>query len=214
MIMMMKIYSVKINRALARCIRFWQTRWHCSDEFVKSFWQHAIWLSHSKTPRIYGVSLDACKMITSYLLNRQQSVKVSGQVSAWSVINRGVPRTTFVNLFLNDLCCFVELNSNIANYADDNHLYNENACIKSWYATLKTTQMFVCLGLKITIWLQILKSSKGISHPGMVKCPFLFLLMVLPSYLQMKLMYWALHLMTNWSLIPTFRAYVFVHQDK
>ena len=167
----------------------------------------------------YGVSLDACNMIISYLINRQQRVKVSGQVSEWSVINRGVPQGSVLgpllfNLFLNDLF-FVELNGNIANYADDNHLYNENACIKkSWYVTLKTTQMFVCLGLKITVWLRILKSSKDLSHPGMVKCPFLFLLMVIPSYLQMKLMYWVLYLMTNWSLIPMFRAYVFVRQDK
>ena len=48
--------------------------------------------------------------------------------------------------------------------------------------------MSVCLGLKITVRLRILKSSKDVSHPGMVKCPFLFLLMVIPSYLQMKLM--------------------------
>ena len=93
------------------------------------------------------------------------------------------------NLLLNDIFFFVESNGNIANYADDNHLNNENAFIKIWYVTLKTTQMFVCLGLKITVWLRILKSSKDLSHPGMVKYPFLFLVMVIPSYLQIKLMY-------------------------
>ena len=156
-------------------------------------------------------------MITSYLINRQQRVKVSGQVSEWSVINRGVPQGSVLgpllfNLFLNDLF-FVKLNGNIANYADDNHLYNENACIKKLICDIENDSN-VCLGLKITVWLRILKNSKDLSHPGMVKCPFLFLLMIIPSYLQMKLMYWALHLMTNWSLIPMFRAYVFVHQDK
>ena len=96
----------------------------------------------------YGVSLDASNMITSYLINRQQRVKVSGQVSEWSVINRGVPQGSVLglllfNLFLNDLF-FVELNGNIANYADDNHLYNENACIKKLICDIENDSN-VCL---------------------------------------------------------------------
>ena len=60
----------------------------------------------------YGVSLSRRlyndNYLNSYRINRQQRVKVSGQVSEWSVINRGVPLGSvlgplLVNLFLNDL---------------------------------------------------------------------------------------------------------------
>ena len=95
-----------------------------------------------------GVSLDACNMIISYLINRQQRVKVPGQVSEWSVINRGVPQGSgfgplLFNFFLHDLF-FVELNGNIANHADDNHLYNENACIKKLICDIENDSN-VCL---------------------------------------------------------------------
>ena len=44
---------------------------------------------------------------------------------------------------------------------------------KSWYVTLKTTQMFVCLGLKITVWLRILKKFQGLitSRDGEMSIP-------------------------------------------
>ena len=74
-------------------------------------------------------------MIVSYLSNRRQRVKISGEVSNWSTINRGVPQGSVLgpllfNLFLNDLF-FVKLSGKIANYADDNHLYNKNECIEN-----------------------------------------------------------------------------------
>ena len=87
-------------------------------------------------------------MITSYLINRQQRVKVSGQVSEWSVINCGVPQGSVLgpllfNLFLNNLF-FIEFNGNIANYSDDNHLNNENACIKKLICVIENDSK-VCL---------------------------------------------------------------------
>ena len=53
--------------------------------------------------------------------------------------------------FLNDLF-FVELDGNIANYADDNHLYNENACIKKLICDIENDSN-VCLSWfkKITV---------------------------------------------------------------
>ena len=77
--------------------------------------------------RAYGMSKNACNMIVSYLSNRRQRVKISGEVSNWFTINRGVPQGSVLgllfNIFLNDLF-LVQISGNIANCADDNHLYN------------------------------------------------------------------------------------------
>ena len=83
----------------------------------------------------YGMSKNECSMIVSYLSNRRQRVKISGEVSNWSTINRSVLQGSVLgpllfNLFLNDLF-FVKLSGKIASYADDNHLYNENECIEN-----------------------------------------------------------------------------------
>ena len=53
-----------------------------------------------------------------------------GKYSNWATINRGVPQGSVLgpllfNIFINDLF-FSGILSNIANYADDNHLFNSN----------------------------------------------------------------------------------------
>ena len=53
-----------------------------------------------------------------------------GKYSDWATINRGVPQRSVLgplsfNIFINDLF-FSGILSNIANYADDNHLFNSN----------------------------------------------------------------------------------------
>ena len=80
----------------------------------------------------YGLSDDACNMVISYLKDRRQRVKVMGEFSDCATINRGVPQGSVMgpllfNIFLNDLF-YVDMNCEIANYADDNHLYYADNC--------------------------------------------------------------------------------------
>ena len=76
----------------------------------------------------YGYSLPALNLIQNYLANRKQRTKINDSYSLWSDILFGVPQGSILgpllfNIFLSDLFLVVK-DVNIANYADDNTLYD------------------------------------------------------------------------------------------
>ena len=107
----------------------------------------------------YGLSDDACTMVISYLKDRHQRVKVMGEFSYCTTINRDVPQGSVMgalsfNIFLNDLF-YVDMNYDIANYADDNHLYYANSCTITLKNVLENDTRAL-LGLKIITWMATL----------------------------------------------------------
>ncbi len=75
----------------------------------------------------YGMSINACEMIRSYLCNRKQRVKIGNVRSEWQIIHRGIPQGSIAgpvlfNIFVNDLFYFLQGLCSLYNYADDNSL--------------------------------------------------------------------------------------------
>ena len=76
--------------------------------------------------RAYGLAPDAVALMSSYLSDRVQQVRLGSHASTWEKIIKGVPqgsilRPLLFNIFLNDIFHFIK-QAVIYNYADDNTL--------------------------------------------------------------------------------------------
>ena len=78
-------------------------------------------------------------LISSYLTNRRQCIKISNTSSTFLDIIKGVPQGSIMgpllfNIFINDIFFFVK-NCDLYNYADDNTL----SCVDSSFASVEAT---------------------------------------------------------------------------
>ena len=76
--------------------------------------------------RAYGLTEKACSLVSSYLSDRKQQVKLGPHCSDWADIVKGVPQGSILgpllfNIFINDIFHIVD-QSSLYNYADDNTL--------------------------------------------------------------------------------------------
>jgi hypothetical protein len=76
----------------------------------------------------YGVDHNTVKLISSYLSNRYQRVKLSDHYSTWQQIEAGVPQGSILgplhfNIFMNDLA-YVVKNCDLSAYADDTQIFS------------------------------------------------------------------------------------------
>jgi hypothetical protein len=84
---------------------------------------HQLIIAKLKT---YGMKEEGCAFIWSYLSKRRQRVKLSGCVSEWLEMLKGVPQGSILgpilfNIFMNDIYASIT-QASLYNYADDNTL--------------------------------------------------------------------------------------------
>ena len=97
---------------------------------MQLFWQisqkHIIYDLLIAKLNAYGFGQVALKLVHGYLCDRSQSVKVGSSFSKEFDILCGVPQGSILGpLLLTALCdlCFIDMSSDIANYADDTTPY-------------------------------------------------------------------------------------------
>ena len=91
----------------------------------------------------YGLSINACNLMWSYLSGRMQRVKMGNIKSTWQCINKGVPQGSILgpllfNIFLNDLFYIMGSDCNLYNFADDNTIGKWNFDIYTLKSQLET----------------------------------------------------------------------------
>ena len=90
----------------------------------------------------YGLSMSACHLLTSYLRDRTQRVKLGNTKSKWLHIDKGSAQGSILgpfcyNVFTNDMLSIVSDNIEIYNYADDNTVI----CSRYEYEDIKAELM-------------------------------------------------------------------------
>ena len=80
----------------------------------------------------YGFTTEACDLVYSYLVGRNQRVKLGNARSDWLCMKKGVPQGSLTgpllfNIFLNDLLICLNDKCTVYNYADDNSLSYSHA---------------------------------------------------------------------------------------
>ena len=89
----------------------------------------------------YGLSAAACELMSTYLNQRMQRLKISNYRSSWKILNKGVPQGSILGpllfkVFMNDMFLFME-RCNLYNYADDNSIIYSSPDIETVILNLK-----------------------------------------------------------------------------
>jgi hypothetical protein len=90
----------------------------------------------------YGFSENSCLLMSSYLSERQQRVKLGDTKSTWKNLRKGVPQGSIMgpvlfNFFIHDIYYFVK-HCYLLNYADDDTLVFSDCNVNKVYSCLKT----------------------------------------------------------------------------